>query len=68
MTKMPLDPNARKALNEMKLEIAKELGVSNNLNNIDPINNIFTAGPVGGMMTKRLVEMGEKDLIQTPDE
>ena len=68
MAKMPLDPNARKALDEMKLEIAKELGVSNNLSNPNPIDNIFTAGPVGGMMTKKLVEMGQRELIQTPDE
>ena len=54
MGKKPLDPNAIRALNEMKMEIAKELGVT---------NNIFTAGPVGGIMTRRLVEMGEKDLI-----
>ena len=59
-----LDPNARKALNEMKMEIAQELGVQNNLNNnADPINNIFTAGPVGGLMTRKLVEIGEKQLI-----
>ena len=66
MGKKPLDPNAIKALNEMKMEIARELGVTDTfLNNseIDPVNNIFTAGPVGGLMTRRLVEMGEKDLI-----
>lgn len=64
MANRPLDPNARKALNEMKMEIAKEIGVQNNLNNNDdPINNIFTAGPVGGLMTRKLVEMGEKELI-----
>ena len=68
MAKIPLDPNARRALDEMKLEIANEMGVSNNLNNIDPINNIFTAGPVGGMMTKKLVEMGQKSLIDKSDE
>jgi hypothetical protein len=66
MGKKPLDPNAIRALNEMKMEIAKELGVTDTfLNNkeIDPANNIFTAGPVGGIMTRRLVEMGEKGLI-----
>lgn len=66
MGKKPLDPNAVRALNEMKMEIAKELGVTNAfLNNkqMDPVNNIFTAGPVGGLMTRRLVEMGEKELI-----
>ena len=66
MGKKPLDPNAIRALNEMKMEIAKELGVTDTfLDNkeMDPVNNIFTAGPVGGLMTRRLVEMGEKELI-----
>ncbi|NMB08902.1 MAG: alpha/beta-type small acid-soluble spore protein [Tissierellia bacterium] len=66
MGKKPLDPNAIRALNEMKMEIARELGVTNAfLNNeeADPVNNIFTAGPVGGLMTRRLVEMGERELI-----
>ena len=50
----------------MKMELAKELGVSetfNNKNNLDPVTNIFTAGPVGGLMTRKLVEMGEKEII-----
>ncbi len=49
----------------MKLELAKEMGLSSELNNsLDPINNILTAGPVGGMMTRKLVEIGEKELIE----
>ncbi len=69
MANIPLDSNARKALNEMKMEIAKEIGVQNNLNNnVDSIDNIFTAGPVGGLMTRKLVEMGEKQLIDNKDE
>ena len=66
MDKRPIDSNAHKALNEMKMELAKELGVSetfNNKNNLDPVTNIFTAGPVGGLMTRKLVEMGEKEII-----
>lgn len=64
MARKPLNPNAAKALEEMKLEISKEMGLADNLkNNLDPIDNIFTAGPVGGMMTRSLVEMGEKQLI-----
>lgn len=64
MARKPLNPNAAKALEEMKLEISKEMGLADNLkNNLDPIDNIFTAGPVGGMMTRNLVEMGEKQLI-----
>jgi len=63
MAKKSLNPNAVEALEQLKMEIANELGVDNNLSNQNPINNIFTAGPVGGVMTRRLVEMGEKQLI-----
>ena len=63
MMKQSMNPNAARALEELKMEIATEMGLSNSLTNDDPINNIFTAGPVGGLMTRRLVEMGEKQLI-----
>ncbi|MBU5440161.1 alpha/beta-type small acid-soluble spore protein [Tissierella sp. MSJ-40] len=63
MGKSPLNPNARKALDEMKIEIANELGLPDTLSNDNPVDNIFTAGPVGGVMTRKLVEMGEKQLI-----
>ncbi|MBU5455476.1 small acid-soluble spore protein alpha/beta type [Keratinibaculum paraultunense] len=61
-----IDPNAIKALKEMKLEIAQELGISEDFTNKDNISsatNIFAAGPVGGLMTRRLIEIGEKQLI-----
>ncbi|GFN34532.1 small, acid-soluble spore protein, alpha/beta type [Tepidimicrobium xylanilyticum] len=66
MGKRPIDTNAIKALNEMKIELANELGISDALENkkeLDPVTNIFTAGPVGGLMTQKLVEMGEQELI-----
>ena len=66
MDKRQIEPNAIKALNEMKLEIANELGVSDiflNNEKSDSVTNIFTAGPVGGLMTRKLVEMGEKELM-----
>ena len=53
-------PEAKAALNQMKLEIANELGLSN-YETVDKGN--LTArqnGYVGGYMTKRLVEMAEK--------
>ncbi|CAH2213425.1 alpha/beta-type small acid-soluble spore protein [Tepidibacter aestuarii] len=53
---------ARAALNQMKLETANELGLSN-YNNVDKGN--LTArqnGYVGGYMTKKLVEMAEKQM------
>ncbi|AOT68844.1 alpha/beta-type small acid-soluble spore protein [Geosporobacter ferrireducens] len=55
-------PEARTALNQMKLEIAGELGISN-YESIDKGN--LTArqnGYVGGYMTKRLVETAERSL------
>jgi type II secretory pathway component PulF len=68
LSRNPVDPNAINALNQMKLEIANELGITNNFANnsgsIDEsVQNIFYAGSVGGNMTRRLVELGEKQLI-----
>lgn len=54
--------NAKPGLNNMKTEIANELGLSN-YENMDKGN--LTArqnGYVGGYMTKRLVEMAEQQL------
>ena len=55
-------PQAKQALNQMKLEIANELGMAN-YQQMDKGN--LTArenGYVGGYMTKKLVEMAEKQL------
>lgn len=46
------NPNARKALDEMKLEIAKELSPDSQV-----------TGKVAGTMSRKLVEIGEKQLI-----
>ena len=53
MTKQQLDPNARKALEDMKLEIANDLNIQ-----------LTDIGKVGGTMTKKLVEMGQRQLIE----
>ncbi|WP_250675864.1 alpha/beta-type small acid-soluble spore protein [Paraclostridium ghonii] len=55
-------PQAKQALNQMKLEIANELGMTD-YNTADKGN--MTArqnGYVGGYMTKKLVEMAEQQL------
>ena len=55
-------PQAKQALNQMKLEIANELGM-NNYQQMD--KGILTArenGYVGGYMTKKLVEMAEQQM------
>ena len=53
-------PQAKQALNQMKLEIANELGMSN-YQQMDKGN--LTArenGYVGGYMTRKVVEMAEQ--------
>lgn len=55
-------PAARQALDQMKLEIANELGLAN-YNNIDKGNLPSRQnGYVGGYMTKRLVEQAQNQL------
>ena len=57
-----LVPEARQALDQMKLEIASELGMSN-YNSMDKGNLPSRQnGYVGGYMTKRLVEMAQKSM------
>ena len=55
-------PEARQALNQMKTEIASELGLSNyeatDKGNLSYRQN----GYVGGYMTKRLVEMAQRNM------
>ncbi|QXM05553.1 alpha/beta-type small acid-soluble spore protein [Crassaminicella indica] len=55
-------PEARMALNQMKAEIANELGLAN-YESIDKGNLTSRQnGYVGGYMTKRLVEAAEKSM------
>ncbi|MDD2446829.1 MAG: alpha/beta-type small acid-soluble spore protein [Tissierellia bacterium] len=55
-------PAARQALDQMKLEIANELGMANydslDKGNLPSRQN----GYVGGYMTKRLVEMAQQNM------
>jgi len=67
MANKNVNSNARKALQEMKLEIANELGVETNNkygSNKTSYANGQLGGRVGGLMSKRLVEMGEQMLLQ----
>jgi len=50
-------PGAQAALNQMKAEIAAELGV-----NLGPDTTARQNGSVGGEMTKRLVSMAQEKL------
>ena len=62
MSNKQVVPEAKNALNQLKLEIANEVGIAN-YNSVDKGN--LTArqnGYVGGYMTKKLVEMAEQQL------
>ena len=58
-------PEARQALNQMKLEIASELGMANydtlDKGNLPSRQN----GYVGGYMTKNLVRMAQQNMAGT---
>ena len=67
MANKNVNSNARKALQEMKLEIANELGTqtSNKYgSNNTAYENGQLGGRVGGLMSKRLVEMGQQALLK----
>ncbi len=55
-------PEAKQALNQMKLEIANELGLSN-YDNIDKGNLTSRQnGYVGGYMVRNLIEMAQRQM------
>ena len=63
----PVDPNAKAALNQMKLEKANELGSENTDEygkNKTSYHNGEIGGRVGGQMSRKLVEMGEEALLR----
>jgi hypothetical protein len=62
----PLNPNAKQALDQMKYEIANDMGLINaadDKGNLTSRQNGFFGGYVGGNMTRKLVEIAEKQLI-----
>ena len=67
MAKKIVNQNAKKALQDMKLEIANELGAETRnkygSNNTSHANGQL-GGRVGGLMSKRLVEMGQQALLK----
>lgn len=66
MSKRPLVPEAKEALNKIKTEFANEFGVklddAYKGNNTSKLNG-YIGGPIGGLMTKKMVEEFEKSLI-----
>lgn len=71
MAKKPLVNNARLALNQMKEEIGRELGITPSKDfyngNVSSRDNGSLGGSLGGHMTKRLVEMAQKSLIDNKE-
>lgn len=63
MANKNVNPNAKKALEEMKLEIANEIGVETN-NKYGSNNTSYENGQLGGLMSKRLIEMGQQALLK----
>ncbi|RBP40264.1 alpha/beta-type small acid-soluble spore protein [Garciella nitratireducens] len=66
MSKRPLVPEAKEALDKMKVEFANEMGLqfSDKAKGNQPSRlNGATGGPIGGLMTKKMVEEFEKKLI-----
>jgi len=67
LSRRPIDAKAKKALEELKYEITKELGITYNnkidRGNISSRSNGYLGGNLGGNMTRKLVEMAEKQLI-----
>ena len=51
-------PGAQNAIDQMKYEIANEFGV-----NLGPDTTARANGSVGGEITKRLVEMGQEQMV-----
>lgn len=67
MANKPANPNAKAALNQMKLEIANELGMqTENINGASKTSyqNGEIGGRVGGQMSKKLVEIGQRELLR----
>lgn len=67
MANRPVDPNAREALNKMKMEIANELGLRNDdireKGSVTSKENGYYGGSLGGTMTRRLIEIAERELV-----
>ena len=53
-------PGAKNAIDQMKYEIANELGVS-----LGPDASARSNGSVGGEITKRLVKMGQEQMSRS---
>ena len=66
MNRRPLVPEAKEKLNKLKTEYANEIGMKlddNYKGNKTSRLNGYVGGPIGGLMTKKMIEEYEKKLI-----
>ena len=63
MEHMKINPKAIEAANSMKEEFGNENEISIDKGNLPSRIIGFYGGTIGGQMTKKLVEMGEKELL-----
>ncbi len=62
---MMTDPNAKKALEELKLELANELGITDAFNNKSKsISNVYMSSRAGSIMTNKILESDDRDLLE----
>ena len=61
-----IDPNAKAALNKMKMEIGNEWGIDNNMSGVEisSYENGKITEDLGGLRSKELVKMGEEALLR----
>lgn len=67
MSNRPLVPEAKPALDKMKTEYANEIGIAldNSYKGNTPSKlNGYVGGPIGGLMTKKMVEAFERKLVE----
>ena len=66
MSRRPLVPEAREKLDKLKIEFGNELDIELNDNykwNKSSKLNGLVGGPIGGLMTQKMIEEYEKNLI-----
>jgi len=66
MMERPVDPKAREALERAKVEIAEDMKLFNQAQDRGNLNSHtvgVVGGNIGGVMVRRLIEMGEQILV-----
>ncbi|MFW5996211.1 MAG: small, acid-soluble spore protein, alpha/beta type [Halanaerobiaceae bacterium] len=61
-----LNPLARQAMNNFKLEVANELGLINKIKKEPGEMTTREAGKIGGTMVKKMIQAAEEDMSSNP--